>query len=201
MNDTLRMTCPRCAAVNPQEALYCNKCGEQLKSASAAAPSLITELAHWRQFIGPRADSYLERFQSFREGTQERFVPTWHWPAFGAGWLWYLYRKMYLHAAVFLFGGLLPMVLGAGLAGVVIWNLFAAVAANYLYYMHIKLSLAMIERRAGLDQDARDHLIHDAGGIQPYVWWLRLGLVALAIGAGLMEAPAPIQPPPNGSPA
>jgi hypothetical protein len=108
---------------------------------------------------------------------------------------------MYLHAAVFLFGGLLPMVLGAGLAGVVIWNLFAAVAANYLYYMHIKLSLAMIERRAGLDQDARDHLIHDAGGIQPYVWWLGLGLVALAIGAGLMEAPAPIQPPPNGSPA
>ena len=140
MNDTLQMTCPRCAAANPQEALYCNKCGEQLKSASA--PSLIAELALWRQFIGPRADFYLERFRLFREGTQERFVPTWHWPAFGVGWLWYLYCKMYLHAAVFLFGGLLPMVLGAGLTGVVIWNLFAAVAANYLYYMHIKLSLA-----------------------------------------------------------
>lgn len=200
MNDTLQMTCPRCASMNPQEALYCNKCGEQLKSASAA-PSLIAEPALWRQFIGPRADFYLERFRVFREGTQERFVPTWHWPAFGVGWLWYLYRKMYLHAAVFLFGGLVPMVLGAGLAGVVIWNLFAAVAAHYLYYMHIKLSLAMIERKAGLDQDARAHLIHDAGGIQPYVWWLGLGLMALAIGAGLMEAPAPIQPPSNGSPA
>ena len=201
MNDTLQTTCPRCANVNPQEALYCNKCGEQLGAASAATPSPIAELALWRQFIGPRADFYVERFRIFREGTQERFVPTWHWPAFGVGWLWYLYRKMYLHAAVFLFGGLLPMVLGAGLAGVVVWNLFAAVAAHYLYYMHIKLSLAMIERKAGLDQDARAQLIHDAGGIQPYVWWLGLGLMALAIGAGIMEAPAPVPPPSNGDAA
>lgn len=201
MNDTLQMTCPRCATVNPQEARYCNKCGQQLVAASAAAPSLLADLALWRQFIGPRADAYLERFRTFREGTQERFVPTWHWPAFGVGWLWYLYRKMYLHAAIFLFGGLLPMVLGAGLVGVVIWNLFAAVTANYLYCMHIKLSLAMIERRTGLDQDARNHLIHDAGGIQPYVWWLGIGLMALAIGAGIMEAPVPITPPPNGNPA
>jgi hypothetical protein len=108
---------------------------------------------------------------------------------------------MYLHAAIFLFGGLLPMVLGAGLVGVVIWNLFAAVAANYLYYMHVKLSLTMIERRAGLDQDARDRLIHDAGGIQPYVWWLGIGLTALAIAAGMMEAPTPLKPPSPGNPA
>jgi hypothetical protein len=197
MNDALRMTCPRCASLNPQEALYCSKCGQQLAAASTAAPSLIAELARWRQFIGPRADYYLERFRVFREGTEGRFVPTWHWPAFGVGWLWYLYRKMYLHAAIFLFGGLLPMVLGAGLVGVVIWNLFAAVAANYLYYMHIKLSLAMIERRAGLDQAARDRLIHDAGGIQPYVWWLGIGLMALAIAAGILEIPAPIAPLPT----
>lgn len=201
MNDTLPATCPHCAAANPREAVYCNKCGQQLAAASASASSPLVALALWRQFIGPRADAYLEQFRAFREGPEERFVPTWHWPAFGVGWLWYLYRKMYLHAAIFLFGGLLPMVLGAGLVGVVIWNLFAAVAANYLYYMHIKLSLALIEQKAGLDQEIRDHLIHDAGGIQPYVWWLGIGLVALAIGAGIMEAPAPITPPANDSPA
>ncbi|TAL09071.1 MAG: DUF2628 domain-containing protein [Nitrospirae bacterium] len=200
MNDTLQISCPRCAAANPQEAAYCNKCGQQL-AAAASTPSLLAELALWRQFIGPRADAYLERFRTFRERAQEGFVPTWHWPAFGVGWLWYLYRKMYLHAAIFLFGGLLPMVLGAGLVGVVIWNLFAAAAANYLYYMHIKLSLALIEQRAGLDQEARDHLIHDAGGIQPYVWWLGIGLMALAIGAGIMDAPAPLKPPASDSPA
>src|SRR5256885_945728 len=137
----------------------------------------------------------------FREGERERFAPTWHWPAFGVGWLWYLYRKMYLHAGVFLFGGLLPMVLGAGLVGVVIWNVFAAVAANYLYFMHIKLSLALIERQVGLDETARHRLITDAGGIQPYVWWLGIGLTAVAIAAGIMEAPTPVRPPSSGAPA
>ena len=201
MSDTLQTTCPHCAAGNPQEALYCNQCGQQLAAAPAPASSPVVELALWRQFIGLRADAYLERFKVFRDGTQERFVPTWHWPAFGVGWLWYLYRKMYLHAAIFLFGGLLPMVLGAGLVGVVIWNLFAALAANYLYYMHIKLTLAQIEHKAERDQETRDQLIHDAGGIQPYVWWLGAGLMALAIGAGIMEVPAPITPPASDSPA
>jgi len=187
------MTCPRCARQNPDEAAYCSACGQPI---NLAAPSSLTaETALWRRFIGPRADYYLERFRMFREGTAERFAPTWHWPAFGIGWLWYLYRKMYLHAAVFLFGGLLPMLLGAGLVGVVVWNVFGAVVANYLYYMHVKLNLAMIERRAGEDAALRDRLITDAGGIQPYVWWLGLGLMALAIAAGIMEAPTPSTPP------
>src|SRR5213593_1336702 len=134
-------------------------------------------------------------------GGRERFAPTWHWPAFGVGWLWYLYRKMYLHAGVFHFGGLLPMILGAGLVGVVIWNVFSAVTANYLYYMHIKLSLALIERRVGLDEAARLRLITDAGGVQPYVWWLGIGLTAVAIAAGIMEAPTPVRPPSSGTPA
>src|SRR5256712_10796995 len=108
---------------------------------------------------------------------------------------------MYLHAGVFLFGGLLPMVLGAGLVGVVIWNVFAAVAANYLYYMHIKLSLVSIEQRAGLDEAARHRLITDAGGVQPYVWWLGIGLTAVAIAAGVMAGPPPAKPPPPRAPA
>src|SRR2546428_5657825 len=108
---------------------------------------------------------------------------------------------MYLHAGVFLFGGLLPMVLGAGLVGVVIWNVFAAVAANYLYYMHIKLSLVSIEQRAGLDEAARHRLITDAGGVQPYVWWLGIRLTARAIPAGVLGAPLPVKPPSSGAPA
>jgi hypothetical protein len=195
------MTCPRCANQNPSEAAFCSQCGHQLSLAAPATPSFLTDVALWRKFIGPRADHYLERFRLFRQGTEERFVPTWHWPAFGVGWLWYLYRKMYLHAAIFLLGGLLPMVLGAGMVGVVIWNLFAAITANYLYYMHTKLSLALIGRRAGLDETARDRLITDAGGIQPYVWWLGIGLITLAIAAGIIEAPAPITPPSPGDPA
>lgn len=197
----LSMTCPRCANQNPSEAAFCSQCGHQLSLAAPAAASVLADVALWRKFIGPRADYYLERFRRFHKGTEERFIPTWHWPAFGVGWLWYLYRKMYLHAAIFLFGGLLPMVLGAGMVGVVIWNLFAAIAANYLYYMHTKLSLALIGRRTGLDETARDRLITDTGGIQPYVWWLGIGLIVFAIAAGIIEAPAPINPPSQGDPA
>jgi hypothetical protein len=187
------MICPRCAHKNPDAVAYCNACGQQINV--AAPPTAVAETARWRQFVGPRADYYLERFRLFREGSLDRFVPTWHWPAFLVGWLWYLYRKMYLHAAVFLFGGLLPMFLGAGLVGVVVWNALGALAANYLYYMHVKLSLAMIERRAGEDDALHDRLITDAGGIQPYVWWLGVGLMALALAAGVMEGPSPGKPP------
>jgi len=192
--------------MNQTEAVYCHHCGQPLAVAETpppaqVSPPLTAEWALWQQFIGPRADWYLERFRLFRDGTEERVMPTWHWPAFVVGWIWYLYRKMYLHAAVFLFGGLLPMALGAGLGGVLIWNVFAAAAANYLYYMHVKLTLAVIQQRGGRDQAQRDQLIQDAGGIQPYVWWLGAGLMALAIGAGLMDPPEPMTPPVTGPPA
>ena len=187
------MTCPRCAHQNPDEAVYCSACGQPITT--IASPSAVWDTTRWGRFIGPRADYYLERFRLFQQGAERRFILTWHWPAFAVGWLWYLYRKMYLHAGVFLLGGFLPLLLGAGLVGVVIWNVLASIAANYLYYMHVKLTLAMIEQKAGLDPAVHDRLITDAGGIQPYVWWLGIGLTALAIGAGIMEAPSPVEPP------
>src|SRR2546422_8020030 len=67
--------------------------------------------------------------------------------------------------------------------------------------MHIKLSLVSIEQRAGLDEAARHRLITDAGGVQPYVWWLGIGLTAVAIAAGIMEAPLPGKPPSSRRPA
>lgn len=182
------MICPRCAKDNPDPAAYCSACGQQITRAELA---VHTETDSWRRFIGPRADYYLKQFQNFRGASKDSFRATWHWPAFGVGWLWYLYRKMYLHAAVFLLGGFLPIALGAGLLGVVLWNVFAAVAANFLYYMHIKFNLALIEKKAAGDLVLRERLVTEAGGIQPYVWWLGFALMALAIGAGLIQAPSP----------
>jgi hypothetical protein len=96
---------------------------------------------------------------------------------------------MYMHAAVFLVGVLLPVLLDAGTVGVLIWNGFAGLTANFLYYTHVKLNLAMIDRRPAMDIAARERLIADAGGIQPYVWWLGLGLMAVAIAQGILQAP------------
>src|SRR2546428_6483316 len=75
------MTCPRCANQNSPDAAHCSQCGQPLSvSSTAPAASLLTDMALWRKFIGPRADYYLERFRLFREGERERFAPTWHWP-------------------------------------------------------------------------------------------------------------------------
>jgi hypothetical protein len=180
------MICPRCAQENSESALYCNACGQRIgiEPLNDAQDDTL-----WRQFIGPRSDYYLERFRIFKGSTAGAFRPTWHWPAFGVGWLWYLYRKMYFHALVFLVGGLLPMYLGAGLVGAVIWNGFAAISANFLYYMHVKLNVTLIAQRAGTDIARRDHLITDGGGIQPYVWWLGVGIMALALVYSFLETP------------
>jgi hypothetical protein len=164
--------------------VYCNACGQQISTQPLTESS---DVSLWREFIGPRADYYVERFRIFGAAPGERFRLTWHWPAFGVGWLWYLYRKMYFHAAVFLVGGLVPMYLGAGLIGAVIWNCFAAISANFLYYMHVKLNLALIQQRVGADKPKRDALIADVGGIQPYVWWLGIGLMVMAIAYSIMQ--------------
>src|SRR5207247_8063704 len=64
-----RMTCPRCANQNTPDAAYCNRCGQQLSvGGTAPAASLLTEMALWQNFIGPRAAYYLARFRLFHEG-------------------------------------------------------------------------------------------------------------------------------------
>ena len=180
------MTCPRCAQQNPDTAVNCSSCNQQFAVPEAVSNS---DLAPWRQFIGPRADYYLERFRFFQTANGKYFRPSWHWPAFGVGWLWFLYRKMYVHAGVFLIGGLLPMLFGAGLVGAVLWNGVAGVTANFLYYLHVKFKLEVIQRRTPTDRAIRDALIADAGGVQPYVWWLGVGLMVLAIALGILQTP------------
>lgn len=81
------------------------------------------------------------------------------------------------------------MLFGAGLVGAVIWNGIAAVTANYLYYMHVQFTLEGIDRRVSADRAIRDRLIADAGGVQPYVWWLGIGLMAMAIAMGILQSP------------
>jgi hypothetical protein len=181
------MNCPNCAQENPNAAVYCRSCGHQIATPTSVPNS---EHAPWRQFIGPGADYYLEQFRLFQTANGNRFYPSWHWPAFGVGWLWFLYRKMYLQAAVFLIGGLLPLLLGAGLLGAVIWNGIAGVTANFLYYLHVKSHVGMIAQQPDTDLTRRERRMADAGGIQPYVWWLGLGLMALAIAMGALQAPA-----------
>src|SRR5207244_13552551 len=73
------MTCPRCAQKNPDTAVNCSSCNQQFADPEAVSNG---KLDTWRQFIGPHADYYLERFRSFQAANGKHFRTSWHWPAF-----------------------------------------------------------------------------------------------------------------------
>src|SRR5262245_40093297 len=109
-------SCRQCNQPNVEGANFCHQCGTALTVAENATDSVIepsaptsiqTDEELWRQFIGPNADRYLEHFKRFSVHGQPKFALSWNWPAFlllGNCFLWFLYRKMYLHALVYAIG-------------------------------------------------------------------------------------------------
>ncbi len=197
--------CQKCDQQNPDEALFCGQCGVSFSDTSPdpaqeqAATPAMDEAQQWRAFIGPNADRYLEQFKKFAGGslvtgvTGPRFALTWHWPAFLFDpFLWFLYRKMYLYALVYAVGPVLSAYFTGDFTVGIVWRIMAGVSANYIYYWHVREQLAKIRERAGLDQAARERLLKDLGGIQPYVIWvgvaLHLLLLALLL-AAIREGP------------
>ena len=97
----------------------------------------------YAKFIGKNSDYYMQKFDEFSIKPTS-FHASWHWPAFFATWWWFLYRKMYLWAALYLVCICIPYVNFVSWFG---W----AIAANHLYYRHVhtKISDLKCDRRAG----------------------------------------------------
>lgn len=87
-------------------------------------------------YIGPNAGAYLDVFPRFtaagEPGCGHGFAFSWNWPAFFCGVWWYLYRKMYLWAAVD-FG--VSVVFGWTFFVPLLWGIARAVTGNYLYFL------------------------------------------------------------------
>jgi hypothetical protein len=174
--------CGACQQQNPDDAFFCQQCGTRFAdSAALQTPATSAEeTAQWRAFIGPNADRYLEQFRKFSGDRAPRFALTWHWPAFLFDpFLWFLYRKMYLYALVYAIGPVISAYLTGDLAVGIVWRIVAGGSANYIYFWHVKEHLAEIRRRASLERAARERLIADDGGVQPYVIWLGVALHVL----------------------
>src|SRR6476620_11810629 len=105
--------CTQCQQQKQDDANFCYQCGNDLGASNAASVtstpfSSRTDEDLWRDFICPNADRYLEQFKKFGSPQSPRFALTWNWPSFlYVSFLWFLYRKMYLYAAVYAIG---PMV-------------------------------------------------------------------------------------------
>ncbi len=189
--------CVSCGRKLEDDARFCSDCGQRIpeeKSPPASDSSRVSsEQQDWVKFLGPGSAYYLEQFKRFQVGENDRFALTWNWYPFLLGWLWFLYRKMYLYAAVFAVGPFLSMyVLGWGIEPLLVWGMAAGGLSNYLYYGHVKRSLEALRDHGG----ALEQVLADVGGVQPYVWWLGVGMVIMFLWA-IINPPQEEHPPPN----
>lgn len=171
-------SCGQCQQQNQDDANFCYQCGNDLPSSAApvAASTAFSNLADhdiWRDFIGPNADRYVEQFKKFGPPQSPRFALTWNWPAFlYVSFLWFLYRKMYLYAAVYAIGPMVSTYLTGDMTSGVVWSVVAGATANYVYYWHCREHIAAIKQQAWNDPPQQQAAIKEEGGVQPYVIWV-----------------------------
>ncbi|MDH5640071.1 MAG: DUF2628 domain-containing protein [Nitrospira sp.] len=190
-------SCTRCNQENLDNANFCHQCGTPLEASTEAgapaaagpdpapAPDLSQapdssavpdEKTIWRQFIGPNADHYLETFRKFSVDGQPKFALSWNWPAFlYISFLWFLYRKMYLHAFVYAVGPVVSTYLTGDASASIVWSIMAGATANYLYYWHCWEHIGEIKKSGHVTPDT----LRESGGVQPYVIWVGVVLYIL----------------------
>lgn len=80
-------------------------------------------------FYGKDYNKFMPIFQKF-SANPASFQLSWNWPVFFVSFWWFLYRKMYILAALCLLTLFIPYV---NIAAWLSWPL----AANYMYYKHV----------------------------------------------------------------
>ena len=180
--------CAHCQQQNQEDAKFCHQCGSTLTVepeapiAAPVAPVTHTDEQLWRQFIGPYADHYLHHFRKFGLGDKPKFALTWNWPAFlYISFLWFLYRKMYIYAAVYALGPMISTYLTGDITVGLIWSVMAGATANYVYYWHCREQISKIKQGSGGDPAKRDEVLKEAGGVQPYLIYVGIALYVLFI--------------------
>jgi hypothetical protein len=95
--------------------------------------------------------------------------------------LWFLYRKMYLYAAIYAVGPVLSAYFTGDLSVGIVWRIMAGASANYIYYWQVKEQLARIRAKPVLDPAHHERELRDQGGVQPYVVWVGIAIHILLV--------------------
>ena len=197
-------SCPSCSQDNPNDANFCAQCGQALVKNSpdsvldpvqdpVQSQSTPTSLQLWETFIGPSKSLqfslktwwtwrpaflyYKEKFSKLETPDGPRFALSWNWPtAFFDSFLWFLYRKMYMFALLYAVAPALAIFITGDMTVGIVSRVLAGGSANYLYYWHVKDKIQRIMSMPNMDATARARLIHEEGGVQPYVLWLGAAL-------------------------
>jgi Double zinc ribbon/Protein of unknown function (DUF2628) len=210
---TAMTACSQCNQQNADDANFCHQCGTKLAGAEATTKPVVETVtarpiqgdeALWRQFIGPNADHYVTVFKKFSSNGQPKFALSWNWPSFlYISFLWFLYRKMYLHAFVYAVGPMISTYLTGDFSAGIVWSIMAGATANYLYYWHCREHVTEIKKTGRMDPAAQETALKESGGVQPYVIWVGvvLYIVFLATLTKMVQEGPPDLDKPSGRPA
>jgi hypothetical protein len=126
-------------------------------------PGLPHSDEDYAAFVDRNIHKFLPAFR--RYGAQPSGVtPGWNWAAFFFTFWWYLYRKMYLWAALCFVSLCLPFL---NLLFVIGWGM----AANSLYFRHANSKMSELKQFHGQSYAL---YLRDAGGVNSWVPWVAL---------------------------
>jgi hypothetical protein len=126
-------------------------------------------------YVGPKADAYGEVFERFAAEGDPGFAFSWNWPAFFCGTWWYLYRKMYLWAAV---DFAMSVFFGWTFFVPLLWAAARAVTGNYLYFLQADRAVREVREVRQPTDLAR---LAREGGVHRWVAWAAVAGVVLVL--------------------
>jgi len=170
--------CLRCGKEIKEASVFCPHCGERISSKAFDPSDEDIDQEDFRIFIGKNADHYLRKFRNFQHNGEGRFAVTWNWSAFWMGFIWILYRKMYLWALLAFIIALTPVTYPLAMIG---WG----IVGNYLYYRQARKKILEYKSRPSITP--RSLSLEELGGINRWVWFVGIIfflfiLVAVALG-------------------
>jgi len=155
--------CPHCGKAIDQVNVFCPLCGGKTGPSGFISNVDPVSEVEFRTFIGKNADHYLRKFRNFSGRDTYNFAISWSWSAFFLGFIWMLYRKMYLWALLAFFIAFTPVAFPLTMIG---WG----IVGNYLYYLHARKKILEYKSRQGATPIIL--FLTELGGVNRWVWFV-----------------------------
>jgi hypothetical protein len=167
--------CPYCGQETEKEYAYCPHCGGRISLSTDHSSNDQVLEDEYRIFTGTKADYYLSKFRSFLSN-RDHFAFTWNWAAFWMGFVWMLYRKMYLWAFLAFLIALTPIALPLTM---IVWGM----VGNYLYFLQARKKI--LDYKSGQGAVSSSISLAELGGVNRWVWYAGIVLLLFVLTFGI----------------